>query len=72
MSIFFFHFSMPMRLIVPWGAAARDPCAVLLDPVDADPDKEKSCKKVVKDDSGDNCGYPEHTAFHYVQDLICT
>ncbi|EFE92640.1 hypothetical protein GCWU000341_00525 [Oribacterium sp. oral taxon 078 str. F0262] len=31
-----------------------------------------SRKKVVKDGSGDNCGYPEHTAFHYVQDLICT
>lgn len=60
MSIFFFHFLMPMRLIVPWGAAARDPCAVLLDPVDADPDKEKSCKKVVKDGSENRCGGLEH------------
>lgn len=51
--------------IISWEAAAHDPCAVLPDLIDADPDSEPQ-------GSGDNCGYPEHTAFHYVQDLICT
>ena len=48
-------------LIIPWEAVAQDPCAVLPDPVDTDPGKEKSRKKVVKDGSRNHCGGLEPT-----------
>lgn len=58
---FLFSFLDADVLIIPWEAAAQDPCAVLPDPVDADPGKEKSRKKVVKDGSRNHCGGLEPT-----------